>query len=126
MSRTLTASLVPLTLSSALHVHAQTATGTFKSEGGAHGQHAGQGRWPDLHQEAGEVVRRLDLQCGPHVLRPRHSSPGWRIATGRRRQALLDLAEGRLAVLVAMMAAVLGLNALGDGLRRELDPVVQR
>jgi len=28
--------------------------------------------------------------------------------------------------IVMMMAAVLGLNALGDGLRRELDPVVRR
>ena len=46
------------------------------------------------------------------------------------------IGEGRLYVnqapwlmvfpMVAMMAAVLGLNALGDGLRRELDPVVRR
>ncbi len=46
------------------------------------------------------------------------------------------IGEGRLYVnqapwlmllpMAAMMAAVLGLNALGDGLRRELDPVVRR
>ena len=46
------------------------------------------------------------------------------------------IGEGRLYVnqapwlmvlpMVAMMAAVLGLNALGDGLRRELDPVLRR
>lgn len=46
------------------------------------------------------------------------------------------IGEGRLYVnqapwlmvfpMGAMMAAVLGLNALGDGLRRELDPVVRR
>lgn len=46
------------------------------------------------------------------------------------------LGEGRLYVnqapwlmvlpMAAMMLAVLGLNALGDGLRRELDPVVRR
>ncbi|MBS0318259.1 MAG: hypothetical protein JSR49_14150 [Proteobacteria bacterium] len=46
------------------------------------------------------------------------------------------IGEGRLYVheapwlmvlpTAAMMMVVLGLNALGDGLRRELDPVVQR
>lgn len=46
------------------------------------------------------------------------------------------IGEGRLYVnqapwlmvlpMMAMMTAVLGLNALGDGLRRELDPVVRR
>ncbi len=46
------------------------------------------------------------------------------------------IGEGRLYVnqapwlmvlpMAAMMASVLGLNALGDGLRRELDPVVRR
>lgn len=46
------------------------------------------------------------------------------------------IGEGRLYVnqapwlmvlpMLAMMTAVLGLNALGDGLRRELDPVVRR
>jgi ABC-type dipeptide/oligopeptide/nickel transport system permease subunit len=46
------------------------------------------------------------------------------------------IGEGRLYVnqapwlmvlpMLCMMLAVLGLNALGDGLRRELDPVVQR
>ena len=46
------------------------------------------------------------------------------------------IGEGRLYVnqapwlmvlpMVAMIAAVLGLNALGDGLRRELDPVLRR
>ena len=46
------------------------------------------------------------------------------------------IGEGRLYVnqapwlmvlpMAAMMAAVLGLNALGDGLRRELDPVLRR